>query len=95
MNGSHDDAVPHAVEEESCQPVENVEEADDDEKGQPGPDGQIHFLVEDVLRKDAKAVVMLLAAGRANVRHGATDLGREDLAHWVHVHFLFFSAKTK
>ncbi len=33
MNGSHDDAVPYAVEEESCQPVENVEEADDDEEG--------------------------------------------------------------
>ena len=33
MNGSHDDAEPHAVEEESGQPVENVEEADDDEKG--------------------------------------------------------------
>ena len=68
-----------------------MSEPGDDENDHPVPDDEVYLLINDVLREDAEAVVVLLAAGRTHVRNGTTHLGGEDLTEGVDVHLLFTS----
>ena len=83
MHRRHDDGEPEAVEEEGRDAVHQVDEAQPHQCHQPHPDDQVHLFVDDVLRKDAEPVVVLLTSGSADVRDGAADLGRKDLPEWV------------
>jgi hypothetical protein len=77
---THDEGEPHIFKENRTDAEEHVGQADHHEEDEPDPDDEIHLLVDDVLRKDAKAVVVLLTAGRAHVGHGAADVGGEGSA---------------
>ncbi len=70
-------------------------EPHEDESDHPVPYDKIHLLVDDVLREDAEAVVVLLAAGRTDVWDGATHLGGEDLTERVDSYLLFTPVKIK
>ena len=57
-----DQVEPHGGEEEGADAIE--EEDDGRAAAEDGvePEGEVHLLVDDVLREDAEAVVPLLAA---------------------------------
>ena len=79
----HEDAEPEAIEEDGRNPEQDEEDADQDQGDDPEPYDEVHLLVNDVLGQDAEAVVVLLTSGSADVRDGAADLGRKDLAERV------------
>ena len=85
-DGAVDDVEAELVEEEREDAEGEVAEGDDEDEGQVEPDGQVDLLVDDVLAEHAHAVVVLLAAGRADVGHGTADLGGEDGAERAHAH---------
>ncbi len=70
-----------------------MSEPHEDECDHPVPYDEVHLLVDDVLRENAEAVVVLLATGCTHVWHGATHLGGEDLTERVDRYLLFTSEK--
>ena len=55
-------------------PVDDVNGCDGGDKGEPEPEEDVDLLVDDVERKDAQAVELLLACGRANAVEGAAEI---------------------
>ena len=80
---SVEEAVPHSVEEESDQPVAEVEDGHGPEEGVPEPEDEVDLLVDDVLGEDAEAVVVLSHPGSSDIGDGAGGDGGEDSAHGV------------
>ena len=39
------------IKEERCDPVEDVSGVDDNHKDEPEPHGQVHFLIDDILKE--------------------------------------------
>ena len=85
---TYEEEGSEAVEQQGQHAVDDGDRDDKDHEDQPEPDGEVHLLVDDVLAEDTEAVVKLVAAGRANVGHGAAHLQGEGGAEGVDVNLL-------
>jgi len=75
-----DDVKAHGRKEEGGRAVEEEGAGANHAEDQVKPEHQVDFLVDDVLREDAEAVVPLLAAAGAHGGHVARDLLRKGRA---------------
>ena len=71
------------MEEESDQPVAEVEDGHGPEEGVPEPEDKVDLLVDDVLGEDTETVVELSHAGGPHVGNGAGGDSGEDCTHGV------------